>query len=542
MAWSGLNSKVPFKEIHTMTTHRQLPIGIQDFRTIREQDCYYVDKTRHIRQLLDQGRYYFLSRPRRFGKSLLIDTLRELFEGNEPLFRGLDIHDHWDWSVRHPVVRLSFGGKYDQPDDLEQSIANQLAITESNLGLEPAQLSFTGPEHLRNLLNRLHQTTGQQAVVLVDEYDKPILDVIDSPEMATANRDYLRAFYGIIKDSAQNVRFVFVTGVSMFSRVSLFSGLNNLDNISLDPEYAAICGYTDTDVDTVFAPELPGLDREQIGKWYNGYHWLGDEKLYNPFDLLLLFRKRRFRPYWFETGSPTFLFRMMMERQVSPLELENRMADEELVSNFEIDNISIDALLLQTGYLTITAIEEDDVQTFYTLDYPNLEVRQSLNQGLLGFLGQQGKVVSDQGKKLVNLLLTNDFDGFADHLRSFFSGIPYQWQSTKGPARYEAWYAGMLYACFRTIGLDLRVEDSSGRGRAYMAVLHGGQVFIFEFKMSAGEGDSGAAARSAIQQIQEKGYAEKYRSRGEPVHMVGVAFDPDSRNLATIIKQTYSLE
>ena len=515
-------------------TRRQLPIGIQSFRRIREQDCYYVDKTPHIRRLVDSGDFYFLSRPRRFGKSLLVDTLRELFEGNEPLFRGLHIHEPWDWSVRHPVVRLSFGGKYNEPGDVERSVLNQLVWIEEENQLEPSDPASTGPERLQDILRRLHRTTGQQVVVLVDEYDKPILDVIDHPEMATANRDYLRGFYGIIKDSAAHVRFVFVTGVSMFSRVSLFSGLNNLDNISLDPEFATICGYTDRNLDTVFAPELPGLDRDRIREWYNGYHWLGDEKLYNPFDLLLLFRKRRFKPHWFETGSPTFLFRMMTERKVSPMELENRVTDEELVSNFDIDHISIDALLLQTGYLTITDMEEDGAQTFYTLDYPNLEVRQSLNQGLLGFLGRQGKEVSDRGKELGRLLAANDFDAFADRLRSFFAGIPYQWQGTHGPARYEAWYAGMLYACFRTIGLDLRVEDSSGRGRADMVVLHGGQVFVFEFKMADGEGDGDSTAQSAIEQIQSKGYAEKYRDRGEPVHLVGVAFDRSLRNLAAV--------
>ena len=513
---------------------RKLPIGIQSFRRIREQDCYYVDKTPHFRRLMDRGDFYFLSRPRRFGKSLLVDTLRELFEGNEPLFRGLDIHDHWDWSITRPVVRLSFGGKYDEPGDLAQSIANQLMIIERNSGLDPAESPCSGPERLRDLLDRLHHATGQQVAVLVDEYDKPILDVMERPEMANANRDYLRGFYGIIKDSAEHVRFVLVTGVSMFSRVSLFSGLNNLDNITLDPEFATICGYTDADLDTVFAPELPGLDREQIREWYNGYHWLGDEKLYNPFDLLLLFRKRRFKSHWFETGSPTFLFRMMMDRQVSPLELENRVSDEELVSNFDIDNISIDALLLQTGYLTITSMEEDGAQTFYTLDYPNLEVRQSLNQGLLGYLGRQGKEVSDQGKELGNLLAANDFDGFADRLRSFFVGIPYQWQGTHSPARYEAWYAGMLYACFRTIGLDLRVEDSSGRDRADMVVFHGGQVLVFEFKMADGEDNSDSTAQLAIGQIREKGYAEKYRDRGEPVNLVGVAFDQSLRYLVAV--------
>ena len=507
-------------------TRRQLPIGIQSFRRIREQDCYYVDKTSHIRRLVDSGDFYFLSRPRRFGKSLLLDTLRELFEGNEPLFRGLHIHDRWDWSIRHPVVRISFGGKYDASGDLHSNIISQLAMIEQDAGLEPAE-HCTGPDRLQNLLHGLHRATGRQAVVLVDEYDKPILDVIDKPEMAAANRDYLRGFYGIIKDSAEHVRFVFVTGVSMFSRVSLFSGLNNLRNISLDPEFATICGYTDADLDTVFAPELPGLDRDEVREWYNGYHWLGDEKLYNPFDLLLLFQTRNFEPHWFETGSPTFLFRMMMEREVSSMELENLTTDAWQISSFDVDDIGIEALLFQTGYLTISGKERRGPRTLYTLNYPNFEVRQSLNNGLLGHVTGHGNEAADRGDELGRLLVANDFDGFADRLRSFFAGIPYQWQGTNGPTRYEAWYAGMLYACFRTIGLDLRVEDSSSRGRADMVVLHGGQVFVFEFKMADGEDDRDAAARQAIEQIRVKGYAEKYRDRKEPIHLIGVAFGRD---------------
>ena len=222
---------------------RRLPIGIQDFRTIREQDFYYVDKTPAVRRLVDEGRFYFLSRPRRFGKSLLLDTIRSLFEGREELFRGLAIHEHWDWSLTHPVVRLSFDGKYNEPQDLERSILTQLEVIERNADLSVASRR-SGPERLLDLLDRLHRKTGRQVVVLVDEYDKPILDVLQDPELTTANRDYLRGFYGIIKGSAEHVRFVFVTGVSMFSKVSLFSGLNNLKDISLDPRYATICGYT----------------------------------------------------------------------------------------------------------------------------------------------------------------------------------------------------------------------------------------------------------------------------------------------------------
>ena len=263
---------------------RRLPIGYQTFRNLREDGCYYVDKTALIRAIVERGRYYFLSRPRRFGKSLLLDTLHELFVGNEALFRGLAIHPHWDWHPEqaHPVVRISFDGKYNEPGDLQRSILNQLTIIERNAGLAPVRDLEDGPERLRDLLDRLHRHIGREVVVLVDEYDKPILDVLDDPEMARANRDYLRGFYGIIKGSARDIRFVFLTGISMFSNVNLFSGLNNLENISLDPRYSTICGYTDRDLDTVFAAELPGLDRDEIRRWYNGYRWLGDEKGLQP--------------------------------------------------------------------------------------------------------------------------------------------------------------------------------------------------------------------------------------------------------------------
>ena len=518
-------------------TRRKLPIGIQSFRRIREQGCYYVDKTPHIRRLIDTGDYWFLSRPRRFGKSLLLDTLKELFQGSEDLFRDLHVHEHWDWSIQHPVVRLSFGGKYNAPGDVERSALNQLAIVERNAGLALSPSLDTGPERLQDLLDRLHHATGRQVVVLVDEYDKPILDVLENPELAKANRDWLRGFYGIVKDSAEHVRFVFVTGVSIFSKVSLFSGLNNLRDITLDPRYATVCGYTDNDLDQVFAPELEGLEREQIRRWYNGYHWLGQEKVYNPFDVLLLFDSRKFKPWWFRTGSPSFLFQQLMDKGVSPMELERRVTDEQLVSKFDVGDVSVDALLFQTGYLTLVEEEWDGAQTFYTLDYPNFEVRRSLNQGLLSHLGRQGKEASDQGKELARLLADNDFDGFAEHLRAFFAGIPYQWHSKGDMARYEAWYAGMLYACFRTIGLDLRVEDASSRGRSDMVVLHNSQVFVLELKVAREQGGTDNTEHlldKAIQQMQQRGYGEKYRHRGQPIHLVGLVFGWHDRNLDAV--------
>ena len=513
---------------------RRLPLGMQNFRTIRSEDYYYVDKTPLIRQLIETGRHYFLSRPRRFGKSLLLDTIKTLFEGHEDLFRGLDIHRHWDWAASHPVLRLSFGGKYSEPGDVGRSILTQLTLIEHAAGLDPKPGTSTGPERLQTMLYHLHRSTGRQVVVLVDEYDKPILDVLQDPKLATANRDYLRGFYGIIKDSAEHVRFVFVTGVSMFSRVSLFSGLNNLKDISLDPRFATICGYRDEDIDQVFSPELDGLDRDQIRRWYNGYNWRGPERLYNPYDVLQLLDSREFRPYWFETGSPNFLFQMLMEQSVSPMELEGRRADRALVSRFDVGDIGIEALLFQTGYLTIAEEVEEGHRTLYRLDYPNLEVRLSLNDELMAWLGKRGTEPLERGRELCALLEANDFQGFADRLRSWLAGIPYQWHATGDLARYEAWYASLLHMCLRAIGVDMRLEEASSHGRADMVILLGEQVFVIEFKMAAGESDVEAALDAAIAQMRDRGYGDKYRHGTKPVHLIGVACGREARNLLEI--------
>ncbi len=512
-------------------TSRRLPIGIQDFARLRETDSYYVDKTLLIRDLIEQGDHWFLSRPRRFGKSLLVDTIKALFEGRKELFEGLAIHDHRDWSVTHPVLRLSFGGKYDGPADIERNIMAQLDVIERNAGLSVADCR-TAPERLLDLLDRLHHTTGQRVVILVDEYDKPILDTLHDPDRARANRDYLRGFYGIIKDSAAHVRFVLVTGISMFSKVSLFSGLNNLRDISLDPRYATLCGYTDADLDTVFAPELDGLDREAIRTWYNGYHWLGRERLYNPFDVLLLLDSREFRPWWFETGSPRFLFETLQEKSVSPMDLEGCLVDRSLVSRFDVDDIGVEALLFQTGYLTITEERRDGFDTLYRLDYPNQEVRISLNRGLLQHLGKTVTEAAGQGRDLCALLKTGDFEGFAVTLKAWLAGIPYQWHATGDLARHEAWYASLLHMCFRAVGVDVRSEEATSHGRADMVVSLGEQVFILEFKMAEGADDAEAALAAAFAQMRNRGYADRYR--GQPVHLIAVACGREARNLLEV--------
>ena len=504
---------------------RRLPIGIQTFREIREENCYYVDKTAHAQRLIDEGKHYFLSRPRRFGKSLFLDTLKELFEGNEPLFKGLYIHDHWDWSVRYPVVRLDFGrGNFKEAGYLQANVMEQLAAIERRAKIVSEYT--TAPGRFASIMEILHERAGQRVVVLVDEYDKPILDALEEPEIARANRDFLRGLYSTIKSSDAHIKFTFLTGVSKFSKVSLFSGLNNLKDITLDTRYSAICGYTDADLERVFAPELPGLDREEIRDWYNGYSWRGEERVYNPFDILLLFDSREFGAYWFETGTPTFLIETLFKRHISSLKLDEMMGSNDLLSTFDVDEIATEALLFQTGYLTITSEENLGGKSLYWLGYPNREVRQSLNESLLDYLVKDPSEQMANSVQLYRLLEANEFAGLETLFHAFYASIPYEWYTNNDIASFEGYYASVFYSYFAGLGLNITVEDSSSHGRVDMTVHFNDNIYLFEFKVVelASEG-------AAMAQLQEKGYADKYRSLDQPIYLIGVEFSKNTRNI-----------
>ena len=297
---------------------------------------------------------------------------------------------------------------------------------------------------------------GSEPVILVDEYDKPILDALDAPAVARANRDFLRGLYAVVKDCDAHIRFSFITGVSKFSKVSLFSGLNNLTDITLEPDYSAICGYTDADLDTVFAPELGGLDRDQVRDWYNGYSWRGADKVYNPFDILLLFRTREFAAHWFETGTPTFLVDTLFRRRVSSLALDGMVSNAALLSTFDVDDMPTEALLFQTGYLTIERSEPRGAEMFYRLGYPNREVRQSLNRSLLNHMTGDASRPVAHSARLYDLLLVNDFTGLAALVESFFASIPYEWYTNNDIASYEGFYASVFYSYFEPLERRIR--------------------------------------------------------------------------------------
>ena len=511
---------------------RMLPIGIQTFRDLRERGCYYVDKTNYLASLVAHGKHYFLSRPRRFGKSLLVDTLKELFEGNEPLFRGTAIHDGWDWSVRRPVVRLDFSnGNFNKPGDLAANVTEQLADIErrAEIATEPGSAS----RRFARILEALAGKSGNPVAVLVDEYDKPMLEVLDEPALARANRDFLRGLYSTVKYSDAHIAFTLFTGVTKFSKVSLFSDLNNLIDITLEGDYSAVCGYTDQDIDSVFGVELPGLERRAIRDWYNGYHWLGEERVYNPYDILLLFRRRRFGAYWFETATPSFLVDTLLERGVATPDLDRMVGTEALLSTFDIDRTSTEALLFQTGYLTIKHEQTGEGRTRYRLGYPNREVRQSLNEHLLNALLPQTSSAVVQRSSLHDLLQANDFEGLESQLHAIFAAIPHQWHTRNEIANYEGYYASVVYSCFAAEGFDVVSEESSSRGRADMTIRYNGNVYVFEFKVVDRD-----AEHAAIAQLRERGYADKYRNLGVPIHLIGVEFSRAERNLAAFEVET----
>ena len=574
---------------------RRLPVGIQTFREIREEGYYYVDKTDHARRMVgDAGKHYFLSRPRRFGKSLFVDTLKELYEGSEPLFRGLAVHDAWDWSRRRPVVRLSFaGGNFKRPGELEASVIRQLATAERRAGL-PASEAATLTGRFANLLESLHERTGERVAVLVDEYDKPILDARAGPAppgeqedaqrdgdaQARANRDDLRGLYGTLKDSDAHVEMTFITGVSKFSKVSLFSDVNFLTDLTLAPRYAAICGYTEADLDTVFAPELPGLDRGRIRDWYNGYNWRGDERVYNPWAILHLFASREFKAHWFETATPRFLVDTLIRRGVSAPDIDGRYADDDLLSAFDATSATTEALLFQTGYLTIADEEQEDGYAQYRLGYPNREVRRGLNRGLLDALAPNWRSTGG-GPALRRALAAEDWAGLEALFRKLPAGIPHDWHRRNDIARYEGYWSSVFYAWFQASMDGVAVEDATSRGRLDMAVVTDGAAFLFEFKVAAraapgsrpagaGRGDAAESAgtdrgdaaqtagadrgdaaqtaggtarptgagpgdaavdRPALAQLKARRYADKYRAPDRRVHLIGVEIGAETRDI-----------
>jgi len=497
---------------------KKLPIGIQTFRTIIEDDYLYIDKTDIARVLIDNYRYVFLSRPRRFGKSLFLDTLHNIFEGKRELFRGLLIEEQWNWEVKYPVIKISFSGGIRSQETLRKNLFYILNDNQKRLDIlcdekeDPNQC-------FAELIEKACEKYQQKIVILIDEYDKPILDNIENISEALLIRDGMRDFYTKIKDNDRYLRFAFLTGVSKFSKVSLFSGLNNLEDISLNPDYGNVCGYTQLDLDTTFAPYLEGVDMEQIKRWYNGYNFLGD-RVYNPYDILLFIRNQRmFKNYWFETGTPKFLIDLIKKNSYFVPKFNGLETDESLVNSFDIENLNLETIMFQTGYLTIKRLVQEEMGVVYELGFPNKEVQISFNN----YIVQSMTSVSENEpirRELLAFMKSGDVGSLEPVIKRLFASIAYNNFTNNDIERYEGFYASVLYACFASIGVDIIAEDVSNKGRIDLTIKYGGRTFIFEFKVTDGE---------PLEQIRKMKYYEKYA--GER-YLIGIVFDPKQRNVS----------
>ena len=499
----------------------KLPIGISSFKEIREGSYAYVDKTEFALRLIEGHKYVFLSRPRRFGKSLFLDTLKEIFEGNRGLFQGLYIHDRYDFE-KFPVIKISFGGSR-STRELLAMLMYSLRQNQDALGVECSSDDYA--LLFDELIKAAYRKYDQKVVVLVDEYDKPILDNIDQLQTAIECREILKRFYTQLKENDAYLRFVFLTGASKFARVSIFSGLNNLDDVSLDRPYAALCGYTQEDVEATFGPMLEGVDMEKFKAWYNGYNFNG-ENVYNPFDVLLFISKGHlYDNYWFSTATPTFLVKLLSQQEFFVPELENLKAGKTLVDSFDIEKLRIEPILFQSGYLTIDSIEEAPFEGLeYRLRIPNREVQISFNDMLMDLLSESSFKLQNKSELYLNLV-SGDMEALRANLHALYAGIPYSHCTNNNICHYEGYYASVFYACMASLGLRIIPEDITNRGRIDFTLVMEDRVYIFEFKVTD---------EDPLKQVREKRYFEKYLDTGKQVIIAGIRFDEKERNISSM--------
>ena len=505
---------------------KKLPIGIQTFEKIVEGDYLYIDKTKEIHELITTHNYVFLSRPRRFGKSLLLTTIKEIFEGNKKLFEGLNIYDKWDWEDKYPVIKIDFYGDLRSPKSLEKNILHFLKQNQQNLGIV-CDDTREYDTCFKELIEKSYEKYQKPVVILIDEYDKAILDNLDQMEVANANREILRAFYSVMKGSDRYIKFVFLTGVSKFSKASIFSGLNMIEDISLTPKFGNICGYTQNDIETTFEPYLKWVDLVELKRWYNGYNFLKD-RVYNPFNILLFIKnEHQFKNYWFKTGTPSFLVKLFKQNDYNLAEFENLEASEEMLDSFDIEDISLETVMFQSGYLTIKETEQMGDNTFYYLSFPNNEVKKSFNDYILVNYFVERNKKSRVQHSLYKLMASSNLDGLEQVLKSLFSSIAYNNFSKNTIQNYEGFYASVIYAYFAGAGFDeVKAEDATNHGRIDLSVFIDDKVYIFEFKVN----QSGA-----LEQIKNKNYHEKYKANFSEIYLVGIEFNSQERNLVDYV-------
>ncbi len=499
------------------------PIGLQSFREIREGNFLYIDKTERIHRLIDSGKYYFLSRPRRFGKSLLLSTIKEIFSGSKELFKDLWIENNWNWEQQLPVIHLSFNQVNYQEKGLYNALNDELAIIAEKLNINLAAAA------LKDRFRELIQKAGMlgKVIILIDEYDKPIIDNLENIPLAEENRSIMKNLYSILKDADPYIRFLMITGVSKFSKVSIFSDLNNLEDITLSESIHDLLGLTQMEVEQIFNEEISELAAKydktvaeilvEIKQWYNGYSWDGAHKLYNPFSMLNLFKSKQFRNFWFETGTPTFLVDYLKKNKV--YDFEQLEVTANTLGNFIIENIPPVTLLFQTGYLTIK--NYDLATRLYELGYPNLEVKSSLLDYLLSaynhtFPAESGSLAS----KMYTAFNNNSIDEVISILNTIMSTIPYEhWKGAT-----EFYYHSIVHLTLTLVGTYIHSAMHSSHGRCDAIVKTGTHIYALEFKLDK-------TAAEALKQIQDKHYLAPYVQDKREKVAIGINFSSKDRRV-----------
>ena len=508
---------------------KKLPIGIQTFEEIRTENYLYVDKTESIYRIVTSGKVYFLSRPRRFGKSLMLSTLDALFKGRKELFEGLYVYDKWDWNKKYPVIRIDWTLiSHKTPKEIEEDLSDVLRLKGKKDGIKLTRKNASGC--FGELIEELYQRTGEKVVLLIDEYDVPILDAMGkSSEELKAMQEALHDIYKVMKGADEYIKFIFLTGVSKFSGLSIFSALNNVKDITLAEEYSALCGITQEELENNFSSHLEAtanklsISRKKllndIRRWYNGYSWDGKTSVYNPFGLLLFFSENEFNDYWFSTGTPTFLLELIKQRNDVESFLQPVQTSRAVLSSYDLERLETLSLLFQTGYLTIKAITREAEKRIYHLEPPNVEVREAFIDHL--FKSYTNVPMEDMIRLHDNMcrqIKTCDSAGLERSLCSMIARVPYQLH-----VKNEKYYHSLLLVWLYFLGFRVQSEISTNVGRIDAVWKLPEMIVVAEVKYSADK-NLAALLDEASKQIHHRKYYEAYLSETNKIILLSVAF------------------
>ena len=511
------------------------PLGIQTFSEIRQENYLYVDKTALVHDLIDSGKVYFLSRPRRFGKSLLISTFESLFAGHKALFTDLAISKtDYDFAV-YPVIKMEFS------KDKMDNAALLINYIETVIDDIAERNNITLKDNTHNLkfselVVKLHEQTRRKAVLLIDEYDKPILDNLLNDSLGEI-KNTMNGFYAMVKSLDHHLKFVFITGVSKFAKVSVFSGMNNLTDISMNRRFAALCGITQQELEHDFSEAIDGLvtlesTEEPINRldmlakikyWYNGYRFHHRAAgVYNPYSLLSLFAHQEFENYWYTTATPTFLLNLLQTKEYDLSKLSQFEIGESAFAASEPEDMGVLSLFVQTGYLTIKGYNDP----LYVLDFPNYEVKRSFYDSVAARYGHLNAGLGQAYTvNLIRHLTSDDLDGFFTTLKQFFANIPYELAIDQ-----EKYYQALFYAIFTLLGLTIDAEVRTNKGRIDCVLQTDEVIYIIEFKLND-------TKEAALQQIRDKQYSQKYQNSAKKIVLLGVEFDQSERNIGEFISE-----